>query len=1558
MQIRSRDIFTTIRTEGAILPPNLLQLINNADRNIEGLDPDTYHLGKGEKLNEAINRSWNRLLGAWSSFRVGESNLPQQDNATSLTRERWLLILFQELGYGRLLTSKAIEIEGKNFAVSHMWQNTPIHLIGCRIELDRRTAGVAGASRVSPHGLIQEFLNRSDAHLWGFVSNGLSLRILRDNANLTRQAYVEFDLQSMMEGEIYSDFVLLWLLCHESRVEADKPENCWLEKWSRKAQEQGTRAMEQLRDGVEKTISTLGAGFLGHPNNRQLRENLYSGELSTQDYYRQLLRLVYRLIFLFVAENRNLLLNPSATNEAKERYLKYYSMNRLRSLAEKRRGTGHTDLFVGFKLVMQKLNAGCPELGLPALGSFLWSERAIPDLIKLEISNQDLLEAIYALVFVVDSNARRPVDYKNLGAEELGSVYESLLELHPILDTDSGVFKLDSASGNERKTSGSYYTPTGLINSLLDSALEPVLNDALKQKEPEKAIMSLKVCDPACGSGHFLIAAAHRIAKRLASVRTGDNEPSPEAQRTALRDVIGHCIYGVDINEMAVELCKVSLWMEAMEPGKPLAFLDHHIKCGNSLIGSTPALLKKAIPDDVFKPIEGDDKDFCKEYRSRNRKERRGNCSLFAPDGSSWEQLGDLGSISLKIANFDDSTLDGLRHKVEAYSEFIHSSEYLSWKLLYDVWCAAFFWEKRYSNALPYPITQEIFDRLNYFPNTCPHWMQEEVIRLARQYQFFHWHLEFPDVFTPKSSTEIGKNEITGWLGGFDCVLGNPPWEKIQCEEKGFFELASHEIAGATGAIRKRMIKELEEKNQNLFQGWSNYRRFITSTVSFIKASGKYPLTGFGKINSYAIFAELAISSIHENGRTGLIVPLGIATDDTTKLFFSHMVESGKLVSLYGFENEAFIFPAIHHSYKFCLFVTLGSETRCKTTDFVFFCRDVDDLKDKKNQCPMSAADIKLLNPNTKTCPTFRLRQDYEIIKYIYNRIPIISPDIGRGDWDVQIHRILNPTDDSELMVLLDASPERGEIQKINDVSYVRVYESKMIHLYDHRFGTYVGQTESQANQGKLPELSRQQHNNPCYFSQPRNWISSSVIEPWLEKYTDRSWLLAYRDITSAVVLRTVIATVIPKVAPVDPCRCIFFPNSLSPLIMLCFLGALNSFALDFIARQSVSGTHLAIFVLRQLPVPNISTFETRCRTWGVNSIWISYRVLELTYTAWDIESFAYDCNYIGPPFIWDEDRRFLIRAEIDAALFHIYLGNEQEWKEKGSKDLLNYFPTPRHVVEYIMDTFRILRERDEAAYGKYRTKDTILDIYDKMARVSLENTSALAASREANVHYQTRLNPPPGPLIDVDGNFISMYYWDRDNWPTHIHSTHPEWEESLLSAWFAICQKRWSHFEDDQIFPWDGREAFVYALIPYLIQKRSGEKFEFYRDTALLASHSERCKTLLLSEELRNEYCKVLSDITWLDFPEKQRVRSREIREKLQNKRIIQTDSNSGASIIDNDVKLPPLPKELKMLLPLLLNAGDNLEKLQRQALDAKAVVVNFTWDEVANEFNKLMVI
>ncbi|TNE43156.1 MAG: hypothetical protein EP343_34685 [Deltaproteobacteria bacterium] len=778
---RSR-YFSSVRTEGGLLPSEILGRIQALDKNLEGTSSESYHLGPHERIGEAANRAWSRLTASWHAFQEALTHKPENDPATGLTRERWLLPLFQELGYGRLPRTNVTNIDGKDFAISHFWQSSPIHLLGCRLDLGQKQSGVSGAAKSSPHGLVQEFLNRSNEHLWGFVSNGYQLRILRDHRSLTRQAYVEFDLQAIMEGDQYSEFLLLWMVCHQSRVETQGeeggPESCWLETWFKTSREEGVRALDKLRSGVESAIASLGTGFLKHKANTALRDALETGELVKQEYYRQLLRLVYRIIFLFVAEERGALLDPAPYKDckqseaAKKRFNRYYSTRRMRELANKRRGGPHSDTWQGLCLVMDKLYDGYPALALPALGSRLWSPAACPWLLISECSNEWLFEAFRSLCIIQDKNIRYPVNWRNVGAEELGSIYESLLELHPRINKEGGSFELETAAGHERKTTGSYYTPSSLVDCLLDSALDPVLDEASKKENPEQAILELTVCDPACGSGHFLLAAARRIAKRLASVRSGDEEPSPRETQRALRDVIGRCIYGVDLNPMAVELCKVSLWIEALEPGRPLSFLDSHIQSGNALLGTTPALMAKGIPDDAFKPIEGDDKKVAKELKARNKKERTGEMYLF--DLMAAEPSQDYNAVATraeKVEKVSDSDIVTVRQKESEWEELTRSPQFRDEWFRADAWCSAFVWPKLPGELERAAITHNIWLSIQQDVTAVATIAKRKIRELAKLYRFFHWHLAFPQVFNPKNN----KCTLNGGEG-FNVILGNPPW--------------------------------------------------------------------------------------------------------------------------------------------------------------------------------------------------------------------------------------------------------------------------------------------------------------------------------------------------------------------------------------------------------------------------------------------------------------------------------------------------------------------------------------------------------------------------------------------------------------------------------------------------------------------------------------------------------------------------------------------------------------------------------------------------------------
>ena len=803
-------------SRGGLLPREILDRLSARSPDLPGTAPTDYRLVESERIADAVSRSWNRLVPLWADLAttLEAKALPANDrHATTLTRDRWLRPLLEELGFARSeFTRGEITLEDRSYPVSHLWgASVPVHQLGAEVPLDRRTPGVPGAASKSPHGLVQEFLNRSPAHLWGIVTNGRLLRVLRDNVSLTRQAYLEFDLERIFSDNSYSDFTVLWLCGHATRFAGDPPSQCLLEQWNTEAARAGTRALDRLRDGVETAIKKLGEGFLAHRDNADLRRRLREGELAADDYLRALLRTVYRLLFLLVTESRDLLLHPEASEAAQARYRAFYSMERLRTLAARQRGSPHRDLWEQHRVVARALGdeGGASAIGIAPLGGDLWSSEFVSALGEAVIDNHHLLAAVRALCSVRDREARvtRPVDYRNLGVEELGSIYESLLELHAEIGSGpQPSFDLAAAAGSERKTTGSYYTPSSLIDRLLKSALDPVIEEAEAADNPEAALLALRVLDPACGSGHFLIAAAHRIANRLGCLRSEGNEPDPEMLRHALRQVIGHCVYGIDKNPMAVELCKVSLWLEAVEPGLPLNFLDHHVVCGNSLLGTTPKLLADGVPNEAFKALTGDDKEQVKKLRKANRAERsqrdQGMFTWDSPQAAYSAELRDGFAI---IDDFDDDTLFGQAAKEQRYRKLQESEAAQRSKLAADAWCAAFVVHKTADSPA---ITDRTVRILSDESSSVDEETLKEINRLADEYQFLHLHLTFPDIFTIPENLDDATNKQCGWSGGFTCVLGNPPWDTVEFKEKEFFAVRCPEITDATGTYRKGLIKK------------------------------------------------------------------------------------------------------------------------------------------------------------------------------------------------------------------------------------------------------------------------------------------------------------------------------------------------------------------------------------------------------------------------------------------------------------------------------------------------------------------------------------------------------------------------------------------------------------------------------------------------------------------------------------------------------------------------------------------------------------------------------
>ena len=1299
--------FITVTTVGSLLPRDFLARLQVEQKGIEGISTQSYGLYRGEAFTEAVSRSWSRLRVAWDRFTKQVAENPGEP-ATRVTRERWLQPLFQELGYHDMEVARGVTIGDKHFPISHIHGHTPIHLLGYDIDLGIRTKGRTGAATQSPHSLVQEFLNRSDKHLWGLLSNGYCLRLLRDNISLTRQAYVEFDLKSMMEGEIYHDFFLLWLLCHASRTEGERPEQCWLEKWTRAVEKDGTRALEHLRIGVENAIRHLGQGFLRANNPElisKLRDDMRPDHLTTMDFYRQLLRTVYRLIFLFAAEDRNLLHAPGALEESRKTYRDYYSTGRIRELARMKRGSPHPDIWRQLNIVFQALGqpSGCDELGLPALGGFLWSSGSIPDLENSDIQNIDLLEAVRDLSQTRHDGILRKIDYLNMDSEELGSIYESLLELQPTINTHTAHFDLTVVPGHERKKTGSYYTPTCLITQLLDTALEPVISRTIKEAKnrstyqedgepPEaKALLKLKICDPASGSGHFLVAAARRVAKHLAAQRTGEEEPAPEQQRTALRDVIAKCIYGVDINPMAVELCKISLWMEALEPGKPLSFLDHHIKQGNSLIGATPKLIEDGIPDEAFNPITGDDSKTASSLKKQNKSEKQGQLSL--DFGTPRRLQEDYTTLTRAIAEVEAATSDSIQQVTEQarkYETVTGSDQYKHAKLTADAWCAAF--ASRKNRTTETPITQATLEKIMQGQEISRD-TRREIQELSSHYCFFHWHVEFPEVFLNTKDP------------GFDVVLGNPPWERVKLQEKEFFAAKNREIAEASNkAQRQKLIDKLMEtpEGRSLQSLFDKEKRRSEAQSAFLRASGRFPLCGRGDINTYTVFAELKRSLINGKGRVGCIVPSGIATDDTTKFFFQDIVEKKALVSLYDFENREPIFEGVHRSYKFCLLTLTGQKAPREQAEFVFFALGMEDLEVEDKRFTLSKEDIELLNPNTKTCPIFRTKRDAEITKGIYRRVPVLinenDPENG-NPWGIKFMAMFHMANDSHQFrtkktLESDGGTLEGNVFIKGNDTFLPLYEAKMIHHYNHRFGDYADQPEDSSST-QLPDVPIERLMDSSYEPLPRYWVPEEEVEDRLRKAGwKHKWILGWRDITNVTNERTAIASICPRCGAGDTFLQMF--PDVTGKQSLCLLANVCSFAYDYCVRQKMGGTHLKYHYFKQMPVITPTILEQSLpwekRLSAVD--WIAERALELVYTTSYLAPLAIECGHSGLPFKWDKKRRFQLRCELDAAFFYLY-------------------GIDREDIPHILESFPIVKQKDEKRWGKYTTLNSMLQAMD-----------------------------------------------------------------------------------------------------------------------------------------------------------------------------------------------------------------------------------------------------
>lgn len=1282
--------FEGLSIEGGLLSPDWLS--RAAQLGAGGQSEADYRIPKGLNLRDEIGRYWRIAQAHWSDFAAGRAGKAD----ARLVAERFVLALLRDsFGFGSLANAEPVVLAERSYPIGFaaLGGRVPVIIAPADSGLDTLASafGESGRRR-SAFGLAQEYLNAADGAMWGLASDGLTVRIVRDNASMTRPAWIEADLQRIFTEERYADFAALWLLAHETRFgRAEQPvAECALETWRNAGREQGTKAREKLRFGVEDALKALGQGFLSHPDNLALRAALQSGALPTRDYFNQLLRLVYRLIFLLTVEERGLLHIDGTDDGIKRLYTEGYSLKRLRERSVKRSAHDRfSDLWEATKIVFRGVATGEPLLGLPALsGIFAKAQCTALDAARLE--NRALLLAVFKLAWLRDDSSLSRVNWRDMGPEELGSVYESLLELVPQITKDGRQFTFATGGetkGNARKTTGSYYTPDSLVQVLLDSALEPVVKGTIAKhpENPVEALLDVSIVDPACGSGHFLLAAARRLASHVARL-TANGTPSAAEYRHALRQVVGRCIYGVDLNPMAVELCKVSLWMEAVEPGLPLTFLNSHIQHGNALLGTTPELMATGVPDAAWDFIEGDDKKTASALKKRNKMAAEGQRSL----DTLWSKPSDAEtqSVARAVAELEaasDASPAALALKEAQWDGILGSAEYRHQKLVADAWCAAFVWPMQPGDVAEVAPTNELWRQIRDGQGQPPALTTKTVGELAEQYRFFHWKLQFPQVFAK---------------GGFDVVLGNPPWDTLSPDAKEFFSVYD-------GAIRFQSKGEQEATISQLLlvpsiaSAWERNRRAIFGSAFFLKQSGRFTLfapgnLGKGDFNLYRLFVELALRQVREGGVAAQVVPDGLYSGANSMALRQELFERFRLDLLLGFENAKEVwFPGVDSRAKFALY---AAQKGGVTSIFpaAFWIRSPLDLAAARggNSLQLPVTMVREFSPDALAVMEFRGQRDIDIARKMYARFPPLG------------HVVPNSAHRAYLREL-----ESGHVQGLltEDRSALPHYEGRMVAQYDHRAKGYRSGRARAAVWEDLP------FGSPQKSIQPQWYVHADGV-PEQAKLRIGEYRVGFCDVASPTNERSLVAAMLPR-------NCI--AGAKVPTVMmlsdqprrdlLLWLAAANSFAMDFLVRMKVSLT-MALTILDSLPFPRLPAGDVAAQA-------VVHGALLLTCTGPEMNALWDEMAQSGVvparkateiPGVLDATERLHARAEVEARLALLY-------------------GLQRDELAHVLDTFPIVKKDDEKAHGEYRTKRLILEIYDAMAEAA-----------RTSKRYESRLDPPP----------------------------------------------------------------------------------------------------------------------------------------------------------------------------------------------------------------------
>ncbi len=1201
------------------------------------------------------------------------------------------------------------------------------------LPLDIRDATDKGRAG-TPHGQIRRYLATADSVTdgrlrWGILTSGDVWRLYDHHARPRASGYHEADLAALLrpgnEDALRTFYLLFRRAAFTLEDGAPVP---FLETALADGRRYEEQVARDLSNVVFDTVFPALVTALARQSSRDLSEIRDAA-----------LVFLYRLLFVLYAEDRGLL----PVNDP--RYDDYGLRQRVRDDVARRTHDGDTfsthaaSYYNHLTTLFALIDQGDASIGLPPYNGGLFAPEAAPLLETVRLPDA----AVAPIIHAMSHREARFVNYRDMSVQQLGSIYERLLEREPVRGDDGSATVTIRPNAYARKDSGSFYTPQELVDLIVDRTLKPLTEERrqafedkaaalqgdrrpkaarhaeLRRLDPAEAVLDLKVLDPAMGSGHFLVTAVDFLSDTIAELIDHvpavpawlDDYASPLVQRVERirhdllqraaasnwvideaqltdqaiirRLVLKRCIYGVDKNRLTVELAKVSLWLHSFTVGAPLSFLDHHLRVGDSLIG-------------------------LRVQDATGELHRLGG--LFAGSAIAGAEAATAGMQ--RIEAMSDADVAEVRESASLFARVEETTADL--RGLLDFFCG-WRWmtasmktreKDRAEGQLVAALRDDAYRLLARGPERAERppgadaaaWTQftdlwRKARAIADREGFLHWQVAFPGVWQHWQNVRPA--------GGFDAVIGNPPWDRIKLQEVEWFATRAPDLALApTAAARRQGIQRLRDAAGPLAGAFDDARTRADNLGRLVRVSGDYPLLGGGDINLYSLFVERALRLVKPDGLVGLLTPSGIYADKTAAGFFRSVSTSGRLGGLFDFENKKIFFKDIHASFKFCALIVGGAARRFDETRCAFFLHDTAELDDADRCFPLSPSDFARVNPNTGTAPVFRTRRDADLTRRIYERHPVLvdrSDGSERKAWPVKYVRMFDMTNDSHRFrtaAQLDAEgfyPVQGNRWKRGEDLYLPLYQGRMIWHFDHRANSVRVNPESTHNPYLSEAVSEAQHADPGFLPQTQYWVPASDVAPVISQA--RGWVLGFRDITNPTNERTMVASIGPWVGYGNTVPLLLGGDGLAGA---CLVANLNAMCVDFVARQKAQGTHLNWYVVEQLPIIAPADYD---RPFGATTARALVRdhVLRLTCTAHDMAPFARDLGCDGPPFPWNDDERRHLRARLDALYFHLY-------------------GLDRDDAGYVLDTFPIVRREDEKQFGRYRTRALILAYMNALA--------------------------------------------------------------------------------------------------------------------------------------------------------------------------------------------------------------------------------------------------